>query len=521
MRLAMIRRLTLTAATALAMLAFASPAWAATFTVTKTADTNDGACNSDCSLREAVGAANANAGAADTVNFAPGVGGTIPLNAASGGISIYDVGLTINGPGAGALAVSANDATRPFGVASGAVATINGLTIKDGKTHADDTSGGGILNLGTLTLNDSSVSGNEASNFGDASNSGGGIKNNGTLTLNDSTVSGNKAIAGGGISNGGTLTLNDSTVSGNEAGLGGGGISNSGNFTLDGSTVSDNTTSFGGGGILSSTGSEKTVTISNSTISGNAADEFGGGIYNGNGLTRIENSTITDNNTAAGEGSGVASSGDAATRTEVFSTIISANANNDDVGSGSINSFDSDGYNLIGGGDATGAFDQPGDRTGATNPGLGPLLRNIGSTQTHALLGTSPALDKGTNAGCPATDQRGVARPQRGTCDIGSFERLNAAPVAGNDSYNGVDDKTLNIPARGVLRNDTDADGDTLTARRVSGPTKGRLALRPNGSFAYKPPKNFNGVVRFVYRASDGKGGADNATVTIKVRATG
>ena len=63
------------------------------------------------------------------------------------------------------------------------------------------------------------------------------------------------------------------------------------------------------------------------------------------------------------------------------------------------------------------------------NPLLGPLQDNGGSTDTHALLSRSPAIDKGTNAGCPRTDQRGKVRPMDGdgkgkaVCDVGSFEK--------------------------------------------------------------------------------------------------
>ncbi len=50
-------------------------------------------------------------------------------------------------------------------------------------------------------------------------------------------------------------------------------------------------------------------------------------------------------------------------------------------------------------------------------------------------------------------------------------------------------------------------------------PEKGKLILRPNGSFTYKPARNFNGTVRFVYRASDGRGGSDPAVVTVRFKA--
>jgi hypothetical protein len=98
---------------------------------------------------------------------------------------------------------------------------------------------------------------------------------------------------------------------------------------------------------------------------------------------------------------------------------------------GNTNTFLSGGHNLIGGGLTT-AFNQGGDRFGVTNPRLGALANNGGTTKTHALLKRSPAIDKGTNTDCPPTDQRGKARPKNGDgkgkaiCDIGSFEKAKA-----------------------------------------------------------------------------------------------
>ncbi len=62
-------------------------------------------------------------------------------------------------------------------------------------------------------------------------------------------------------------------------------------------------------------------------------------------------------------------------------------------------------------------------------------------------------------------------------------------------------------------------DGDALTARLVEGPAKGRLTLNPDGSFAYKPKRNFHGTDRFTYALSAGEGGTTTARVTIKVEA--
>lgn len=95
----------------------------------------------------------------------------------------------------------------------------------------------------------------------------------------------------------------------------------------------------------------------------------------------------------------------------------------------------------------------------------------------------------------------------------------NNPPVASNDSYSTNEDTPLSLPSPGVLGNDTDPDGDNLTAVVVSGPTAGALVLNANGSFNYTPNANVNGPDSFVYRASDGNGGTAEANVTIAVNA--
>jgi hypothetical protein len=93
----------------------------------------------------------------------------------------------------------------------------------------------------------------------------------------------------------------------------------------------------------------------------------------------------------------------------------------------------------------------------------------------------------------------------------------NKAPVATGDAFKAKKKgKTLNVPAPGVLKNDSDPDGDKLTARLVSEPSKGKLTLEANGSFAYTP-NVAKGTDSFTYRVSDRKGGTDTAKVTIKI----
>src|SRR5207249_994218 len=91
-------------------------------------------------------------------------------------------------------------------------------------------------------------------------------------------------------------------------------------------------------------------------------------------------------------------------------------------------------------------------------------------------------------------------------------------PVAANDdSYTTPEDTQLTVSAPGVLANDTDADGDTLTAVLVSGPAHGTLTLNADGSLVYMPALNFNGTDSFTYKASDGQAQSSVATVTITV----
>jgi VCBS repeat-containing protein len=93
----------------------------------------------------------------------------------------------------------------------------------------------------------------------------------------------------------------------------------------------------------------------------------------------------------------------------------------------------------------------------------------------------------------------------------------NTPPLAQDEVYPAEEDVVLNVPAPGVLANDTDADGDALTAVLVSGPSFGSLSLNADGSFTYTPDPNFHGVDDFTYKANDGVTDSNTATVTITV----
>jgi hypothetical protein len=92
------------------------------------------------------------------------------------------------------------------------------------------------------------------------------------------------------------------------------------------------------------------------------------------------------------------------------------------------------------------------------------------------------------------------------------------APVSGDDAFTTREGTTLVVPAAGVLGNDGDADGDHLSAALRRGAANGNVELRPDGSFTYIPRAGFSGVDTFTYRANDGTGHGNDATVAITVQ---
>ncbi|MBI3248699.1 MAG: thrombospondin type 3 repeat-containing protein [Deltaproteobacteria bacterium] len=271
------------------------------------------------------------------------------------------------------------------------------------------------------------------------------IGGGGDLTLQETTVSGGLAGGGGGVSNHGTLTLTDSTISGNTASGGGGGVYNSGTLTLTDSTISGNSTdsySFGGG-VSNRYG---TATLTDSTISGNTASIGGGGVFNLSSTLTLSR-TLIAGNTAAVSGA------------EVY------------VHSFAPRTITADNFNLFGHNGLTNAQAFSGFPPGATDltatsDGSDPttlteildttLQDNGGPTLTHALVTGSPAIDASpVDADCPATDQRGVTRPQGTACDIGAFEFIS--DVDGD----GVPDASDNCP-NDPNADQADLDGDDL-----------------------------------------------------------
>jgi CSLREA domain-containing protein/uncharacterized repeat protein (TIGR01451 family) len=395
------------AALALALIAPAS-APAATFAVNTTADTSvAGGCTTEpaCSLRDAIIAAGASADPEDTVAVPAGrylvENGQLQPGASGS--------LIIRGAGARSTVIDAQGTSRVFNV-GGEKVTIEGVTITGGSAteiigEELTGDGGGILAYAAeeLTLNAVNVVGNTATQ------NGGGISappegtDKTAITIANSTIANNKVT-------GGLLE-----------GLGGG-LYVLGKFSMTNSTVTGNSVESAGavvqgGGVLlaidpaSMEGSEGTIV--NSTIAGNSVGMAGTGgglaVYNptpevGGSATLLVRNTIVAGNT------GPAGPSDCA-----LVTMVTSDRN-----------LSSDGSCM---------FTDPGSRQNA-NPLLGPLADNGGETDTMALLPGSPALDAGTNAGCPPVDQRGTTRPQGPACDIGAFERVVATtppPAAAAD----------------------------------------------------------------------------------------
>ena len=222
-----------------------------------------------------------------------------------------------------------------------------------------------------------------------------GQPDGGSLTLNHLILSNGSGTSGGGIRNpfaNGHLTLLNSTLSGNSAGAGGG-VASDGYLLVINSTLSGNSASRGGGIY-----SRNTIVVSNSTLSGNVAS-MGGGIYSELGNVTVTNSTISANTASDNISGGILNLNGAGPK--VINSIVAGN-NGGDLrylpGAGSSGNF-------IGG-----------------NPQLGALANNGGSTATMVPLPGSPVIDAIACTSAPATDQRGVVRPQGVQCDIGAVE---------------------------------------------------------------------------------------------------
>lgn len=366
---------------ALLFIFFPSLADATTITVNSPADDLDQAANGNCTLREALVAANTNAAVdgcpagqagpavVDLVRLPAGtynlsVGGRGEDAAQGGDLDIID-DVMIVGVGADQTFIDAGQIDRVFDVdpgEQGLTATLAGLAIRGGNATSGET-GGGIRNRGTLTVEQVWISDNLADG------PGGGIRNDAVVMVIASTLDGN--------------TTNDH----------GGGMDNHGTATVESSTVRANTVVGGGAG---------------------------GGLYNlGGQMMTVRSTTVTGNSAAGGDA--ILNNGDLT----MTSTLVQGGC------SGVVTT--SQGGSLESPGDTCGLGS--GDQINVTNPGLGAFANHGGTTPTYALQAGSPAIDAAASGLCLSTDQRGAPRPFDGDgngstiCDVGAFEAGATVPT--------------------------------------------------------------------------------------------
>jgi hypothetical protein len=403
-------------------------------------------------------------------------GGPI-LHVQSGTVSISDLRLKNGGANSGGAVLNTATVTidrvhfqfNGAFAAGGAIHNTGTLTVNDslfeGNTVAQLNSGAAIANTGSLTVNRSTFS-----------RHCGSIKNTGTLNVNDSVFDDNQcgggtSVDGGAINTGGgeafihgctftrnnaasggavfqsagRLTITDSLFRGNRAFVGGALAVLGGFASVTGCTFTANTADGSGGGI-SNGGSGVTsnsppggqLSIMNSTISGNHARYLGGAlnIIRGSGtFTGVHNTTIVGNGARSRfEVSGAQEGGQIHGLMNVIRGSIIAYPDHNSASSsptencaGAGAQTGSQGFNLVT--DATCGFADLTDRV-TSDVGLGPLADNGGPTSTHLPQPGSPAINTGPFGTCPQYDQRGMARPLGGRCEIGAVEVPGGPPNA-------------------------------------------------------------------------------------------
>lgn len=455
---------------------------------------DDGSGNA--TLRGAIQEANALFGD-DTIMLPAG---TIQLSIAGDGEDLAATGdlditesVTISGAGATDTIIDINDLDRIFHIHSGAIVTLENLTLQDARVTGGFENGGAVSNQGTLVIQNTEMRSNQSGSGGGAlfnadgasltvndtvleqnaatGISGGGVLlNNGIAVFNNSTLETNSTTSNGGaivnIGVNAELTVIDSTLTDNRAGTSsaGGGIFTTSLVTIVRSTFDINRAANGGGiWIGAGTGNASVV---NSTFSGNFASSRGGGFYlSQNGDQALVNfSTITENFGGA-SGGGVFSQGAFATENSIIVDNNSGGFNNEIDGG-----WTSLGYNLLH--DSLGSSNP--DDLLTSDPGLSPLTDNGGPTETHALNPGSPALDAADPMEILNIDQRGEPRPEdadgdgAAVHDIGAYEvgpLVYTAPSSTNmrARLNGADFEILDDDTMMLLHSAPFFPGSSIT----------------------------------------------------------
>lgn len=527
---------------------FAHNAQAATLTVTKIADTADGVCDADCSLREAIIAAAAN----DTIQFDPmvfAVPRTISLTISEFAIT---KNLTINGPGVDLLIIDGINNKRIFNIQVNNTLTVNNLTMLNGRSSAGN--GGCVSTSGVFNF----VAGVMANCL---ANNGGAVysDSSGTVNIVNSTVRDNSAtVQGGAFFIDGQLLLTNSSVYGNSADNAGGGIFLEVNrsASITNSVLATNTAPAGGG--MYSLG---TTTFTSSTVNGNTA-QSGAGVYN-DSIANFYESTVSGNRATSNKGGGIYNA--AGRITHLLNATITNNQADSFAGAGIWNeNFNGNGNNFISlrtrnsiiAGNISGngnPVDYVGDIVDLgnnlinnANPGLAPLGNYGGPTPTHALLPNSPAINAGSDCILTANtcgishiaysnDQRGAGAPRKigPSVDIGAFERnISTNPSSLQNGVNGLPySQTLTVTRSSSLAEilqtienilpEKISALDPFTYSVITLPGQSLppgLSLSSNGTLSGTPTQV--GTFTFTVKAADSDGMAGVGQYSITVFAT-
>lgn len=416
------------------------PVFGATLTVTNVNDSGPG------SLRQAM----LNAVSGDTIDFASSANGVIVLQSA---LPPIGVNVTINGPGVANLAITGR--YQAFSMAGAAAVTITGLSI-DNCSAGIGSSGAAIVNFSAaVTVTNVNLFGNSAPD------GGGAIANYAVMSLTNVNLAGNSsASAGGAILNLGAMTLTNVTLSGNSA--------------------------YFGGAILN----DGPMTVTNSTLAGNSASNTGGAIYNISVLSLFNDTLYGNSAPAAG--------GIFNIRVASMQGTILAHGNTGEncFNTGTLGSL---GYNLSDDTTCTSILVATGDLNDRP-AGLSPagLQNNGGPTLTIALLPTSPAVNHIPTGSCTVTtDERGVARPQDGACDIGAFELAEFSAFTAKLIVFPTSEGTFDLSANFTTGSTADViNPPTQVVSLQVGPYSVTL---PAGSFRAAGPGTwtFSGIVGF------------------------
>lgn len=351
-------------------------------------------------------------------------GGLVTFNCGASPVTIgvktkvINSGETTTIDGGGRVILDAGGTLQHFLVLGGGTLNLRHITLQ----HGNFSDGGAVYvaqdasaYLDAVTIRDCEADG--------STSDGGAIQNRGTLVVAAGQFLRNHADDGGGAinNNGGTVTIRSSTFISNTA-FNGGAINNAaGNLDINTALLYSSTVDNQGGGLFAAGG---TIAVTNVTIVNNSAHQ-GGGIYGQNSAAiSVLNSTVYGNKALSAAGGIWNGTGGLAANVILKNTIV---AFNNDTKTGVLNCdgpyMRTLGHNLIG--DFTCISPATGDLND-TDPKLGPLADNGGTTLSFLPLAGSPAIDAGDDTGCPSFDQRGYPRPIATACDIGSVEAGSA-----------------------------------------------------------------------------------------------